>query len=179
MLCALAASDRKIRQEIDLYAKGLPIDQTCDSDSANEAIVHRLSEIDAAYNVRAFIPELEKTYLSPERVAKYDKAIVDAVRAGVTWADVCSPGFRERSKRLKDATTGLVGRYTVRVLPNSVPLLNFIILRYKDRREEVWIGWSIEPPADAKARTFRITDPDVVAKFMEWHRALLRMAKDC
>jgi hypothetical protein len=64
LLCALAASDRKIRQELSLHASGLPIDQTFDSDSANEAIVHRLSEIEAAYNIRAFIPELEKTYLS-------------------------------------------------------------------------------------------------------------------
>ncbi len=120
---------------------------TCSVEDADNAIISILSSANprvvGVRNTCHFLNEVEPIYPPFALRSRFLEVKASAIGAKTAWSDIVSPGYRPTCEVLNRLVrkTAQEGGYSHWVLPNEIPITNFIILQYVDNSLEVWWGW--------------------------------------
>lgn len=105
----------------------------------------------------------------------FTNAIKKALKNGLVYRDIISPGFEEYSKELKQYSVKCNGNYEYRIQEGiSSSFLNFIILDYGDE-EELVFGWATSSFMGTEQKAFKLRDKRLITYFKDYHHSLFTL----
>lgn len=102
----------------------------------------------------------------------FNSAIKKALKNGLIYRDLISPGFEDSSEKLKQYSDNCNGTYEYQIQDEiTSSFLNFIILDYGDE-EELVFGWATSVYMGMEQKAYKVRDKRVISYFKDYHRSL-------
>lgn len=113
-----------------------------------------------------------------ERSKRFDESRKAALRHGAMWKDLYS---ENRLIDLENHISWLSGKmnnvtYALRVLPESHPIINFIVIDYMNGRSEVLFGWGYHT-FDLQGSVFLSDNENIVNYFRRYYELLWQIGE--
>lgn len=153
----------------DLYS----VTEFLSSDKAMEYLCSQLRFAKVVLNTK-----ISKDAIPPRRDVgdEYLAAVKAALKAGLVYKDVVSPGFKDYAEDLLKYQAKETGTYQYTLLDSNDPaFLNFIVLEYESSDEEVIIGWATSPYIGTEQKAYSIRDRRLISYFRQYHAALYQL----
>ena len=139
------------------------------SDDAMKYIASRVQDCKVILNTK-----ISKEAIQPRRDIGllYMNAVKKALKNGLVYRDIISPGFENYSEELKEYSVKCDGNYEYRLQEStSSSFLNFIILDFGDE-EELVLGWATSFYMGPAQKAFKIKDKRIISYFKGYHHSL-------
>lgn len=148
------------------------IEEFTTSDDAMNYVASRIPDCRSILNTK-----ISKDSIEPRRDVSliYTKVLKKALKNGLSYRDIISPGFESYSNDLRQHSNECNGTYDYCIQKDiSSSFLNFIVLHFKDdnAEPELIIGWATSSIMGTDHKAFKIKDQRIINYFAMYHQSL-------
>lgn len=148
------------------------IEEFSSSDNAMKYIASRIPDCRSILNTK-----ISKDSIEPRQDVSviYTKMLKKALKNGLSYRDIISPGFENYSTELHQYSQECIGNYDYFIQNHvSSSFLNFIVMHFKDENiePELIIGWATSPIMGTDQKAFKVRDKRIINYFTTYHHSL-------
>jgi len=162
--------------EIQKHLSSLPVANTIteftSADLAMDYLCEKLPTAKIVWNTK-----ISKDAISPRDAfaSKYSKALREALKKGLVYKDILSPGFTEYASDIEQFCKNKPGKYLFKVVDVKLnSFINFIVIEHKNGEKELVFGWATSDLNGTESPAYRITDTRIVNYYVDYHKDLSR-----
>ncbi|MCD4708420.1 MAG: hypothetical protein K8S62_11875 [Candidatus Sabulitectum sp.] len=166
----------KIQNHINTFPRSNLITEFHSSDEAMEYLCQRIPFATTIFNTR-----ISKYNVRPKSQLddRYSSTIKKGLKSGLSYKEIISPGFQERSVELNGyAKNSSEGTYFFSVADFEAPsFMNFTILEYKSGEKELIFGWATSILNGTENKAYKIVDTRVISYYLSFWYSLFPPSK--
>lgn len=169
----------RVVEELVARLSHLPALELLTNRDAYDYLVVNLPNAQSAWNTRLSGHGITPKYDSRSG-KQYREYIEKAIAGGLEFTEIVTEAWSEDARALEEsvAKSNTTNYYSYSVLNSDIPpILNFIIIRYRDDRREVMSGWVNSRNRNWEQPCLLFRDPRIVEYFTQWYMELEREAE--